>query len=65
MPGRFDFGVARRDGTLDDVLRKIEAASQEMQRREDSRTAEEEACRVDLLLELRGEMEHLMTFLGR
>ena len=35
MPGRFDFGVARRDGTLDDVLRKIDAASQEMKRREE------------------------------
>ena len=35
MPGRFDLGVARRNGTLDDVLRKIDAASQEMQRREE------------------------------
>ena len=35
MPGRFAFGVARRDGTLDDVLRKIDAASQEMKRREE------------------------------
>ena len=35
MPGRFAFGVARRDGTLDDVFRKIEAASQEMKRREE------------------------------
>ena len=35
MPGRFDFGVARRDGTLDDVLRKIDAASQKMKRREE------------------------------
>jgi len=34
-PGRFDFGVARRDGTLDDVFRKIDAASQEMKRREE------------------------------
>ena len=35
MPGRFAFGVARRDGTLDDVFRKIDAASQEMKRREE------------------------------
>ena len=35
MPGRFALGVARRDGTLDDVLRKIDAASQEMKRREE------------------------------
>ena len=34
MPGRFDLGVARRDGTLDDVLRKVDAASQETKRRE-------------------------------
>jgi len=35
MPGRFDLGVARRDGTLDDVLRKVDAASQETKRREE------------------------------
>ena len=27
MPGRFELGVARREGTLDDVLRKIDIAA--------------------------------------
>ncbi|MCR5752895.1 MAG: helix-turn-helix domain-containing protein [Kiritimatiellae bacterium] len=35
MPGRFNFGVARRDGTLDDVMKKIDAAYQETKRREE------------------------------
>ena len=33
-PGRFDFGVARRAGTLDDVLKKVDAAGREMKRAE-------------------------------
>ena len=32
MPGRFEFGVARRDGKIDDVLRKVEDAKKESRR---------------------------------
>ena len=32
MPGRFELGVARRDGTLDDVLRKIDIAALQTKR---------------------------------
>ena len=32
MPGRFELGVARRNGTLGDVLEKITAAAQETKR---------------------------------
>lgn len=34
MPGRFDFGVARRNGTLGDVLKRVGDAKTEMQRTE-------------------------------
>ena len=44
MPGRFDLGVARTDGTLDDVLRKIAAASHETKRREEIYRFEREPC---------------------
>lgn len=33
-PGRFELGVARRNGTLDDVLKKVNAAGREMKRAE-------------------------------
>ena len=32
MPGRFELGVARRNGTIEDVLEKITAAAQETKR---------------------------------
>ena len=34
IPGRFELGVARRDGTLGEVLQKIEDAAQETKRSE-------------------------------
>ena len=47
MPGRFELGVARRNGTLGDVLEKITAAAQETKRREQKsivQLAMEAAC---------------------
>ena len=35
LPGRFDFGVARRNGTLDDVLKRVGDANKEMRRAEE------------------------------
>ena len=32
MPGRFELGVARRNGMIEDVLEKITAAAQETKR---------------------------------
>ena len=32
MPGRFELGVARRNGTIEDVLEKTTAAAQETKR---------------------------------
>ena len=32
MPGSFELGVARRDGTIGDVLQKVAAAAQETKR---------------------------------
>ena len=32
MPGRFELGVARRNGTIEDVLENITAAAQETKR---------------------------------
>ena len=34
MPGRFEFGVARRDGTLNDVLERVDDAKVEIKRAE-------------------------------
>jgi hypothetical protein len=34
MPGRFDFGVARREGKLGDVLKRVDDAKSEMRRTE-------------------------------
>ena len=47
MPGRFELGVARRNGTLGDVLEKITTAAQETKRREQKsivQLAMEAAC---------------------
>ena len=47
MPGRFELGVARRNGTLGDVLEKISAAAQETKRCEQKsivQLAMEAAC---------------------
>ena len=47
LPGRFDFGVARRNGTLGDVLKRVGDAQQEMRRAEKLgpvRYAMEAAC---------------------
>ena len=51
MPGRFELGVARRDGTLGDVLQKIEDAAQETKRSEQKsivQLAMEAACTSDI-----------------
>ena len=51
MPGRFELGVARRDGTLGDVLQKIDAAAQETKRCEQKsivQLAMDAACTSDI-----------------
>jgi len=51
MPGRFDLGVARRNGTLEDVLTKIGDAKQEIRRAEKLgpvRYAMEASCTTDV-----------------
>ena len=57
MPGRFDLGVARRDGTLGDVLKKLDSVAQEMKRREEKSLVQ---CAVEATD--KGDVDNRKTF---